>query len=141
MVAPMSEDNKAAARRFYEEFMPQGVIDAADELFSEDFTNHSAAPGAPAGREGARHQVRMLAEAFSNQSYEVHHVLADGDAVAVHCTWKATHTGEFMGIPATSKPISQKQVHVLRFEDGMIAEHWAVRDDLTMLRQMGIAPG
>ena len=137
----MSEDNKAAARRFYEEFMPQGVIDAADKLFSEDFVNHAAPPDAPGGREGARHQVKMLAEAFDEQSYEVHHVLADGDEVAVHCTWNATHTGEFMGIPATMKPIAQKQIHVLRFADGMIAEHWAVRDDLTMLRQMGIAPG
>ncbi len=137
----MSEENKAAARRFYEEFMPQGVIDAADELFSEGFTNHAAPPDAPPGREGARHQVRMLAEAFDEQSYDVHHVLADGDTVAVHCTWNATHTGEFMGIPATGKPIAQKQIHVLRFEGGMIAEHWAVRDDLTMLRQMGIAPG
>lgn len=137
----MSEENKAAARRFYEEFMPQGVIDAADELFSEDFVNHAAPPESPAGRAGARHQVKMLAEAFDEQSYDVHHVLADGDEVAVHCTWNATHTGEFMGIPATTKRIAQKQIHVLRFEGGMIAEHWAVRDDLTMLRQMGIAPG
>ena len=137
----MSEENKSAARRFYEEFMPQGVIDAADTLFSEDFTNHAAAPGAPAGREGARHQVRMLAEAFDDQSYDVHHVLGDGDTVAVHCTWNATHTGEFMGIPATQRKIAQQQIHVLRFQDGLIAEHWAVRDDLGMLRQMGIAPG
>ncbi len=137
----MSEDNKAAARRFYEEFMPQGVIDAADELFSEDFVNHAAPPEAPSGREGARHQVRMLAAAFSDQSYELHHVLTDGDCVAVHCTWNATHTGEFMGIPATRRRIAQQQIHVLRFEGGAIAEHWAVRDDLTMLRQMGIAPG
>ena len=137
----MSEENKAAARRFYEEFLPQGVIDAADELFSEDFVNHAAPPDAPAGRDGARHQVRMLAEAFSDQSYEVHHVLGDGDSVAVHCTWNATHTGEFMGIPATHRQIAQQQIHVLRFEDGLIAEHWAVRDDLGMLRQMGIAPG
>ena len=137
----MSEDNKTAARRFYEEFFPQGVLDAADELFSEDFTNHAAAPGAPAGREGARHQVRMLAEAFDDQAYDVHHVLGDGDTVAVHCTWNARHTGEFMGIPATGKSIAQQQIHVLRFQDGFIAEHWAVRDDLGMLRQMGIAPG
>jgi predicted ester cyclase len=68
-------------------------------------------------------------------------VLGDGDTVAVHCTWNATHTGEFMGIPATQKRIAQQQIHVLRLEDGFIAEHWAVRDDLGMLRQMGIAPG
>ena len=137
----MSEENKAAARRFYEEFMPQGVIDAADELFGEDFVNHAAPPDAPGGREGARHQVRMLAAAFSDQSYEVHHVLEDGGTVAVHCTWNATHTGDFMGIPATRRKIAQQQIHVLRFQDGLIAEHWAVRDDLGMLRQMGIAPG
>lgn len=137
----MSEENKAAARRFYEEFMPQGVIDAADELFSEDFVNHAAPPDAPTGRAGAHHQVEMLAKAFRDQSYDIHHLLGEGDTVAVHCTWNAVHSGEFMGIPATGKPIAQEQIHILRFVDGLVAEHWAVRDNLTMLRQMGIAPG
>jgi predicted ester cyclase len=29
-------------------------------------------------------------------------------------------------------------VHIYRVADGQIREHWAVRDDLSMLRQLGV---
>lgn len=129
------------AQRLYEQVMPSGDASSVAELFTDDFVNHAAPPGSPEGLEGARAQVEMLNAGFSDQNYEIHHVIEDGDLVAVHCTWSATHTGKFMGIPATRKSFNQRQVHILRIADGKVAEHWAVRDDLGMLRQMGIAPG
>lgn len=38
---------------------------------------------------------------FSDQQWDIHHVLAEGDMVAVHCTMRATHTGDLMGIAPT----------------------------------------
>jgi predicted ester cyclase len=29
---------------------------------------------------------------------------------------------------------------MFRFKDGKIAEHWAVRDDLGMMQQLGVLP-
>jgi hypothetical protein len=29
----------------------------------------------------------------------------------------------------------------VRFRDGKIAEHWGVRDDMTLMRQLGVIPG
>ena len=138
----MGEDRKALAKRFYAEIMPSGDADAAAALISDDFVNHATPPGAPEGPENVRFVVKMLADAFSDQSYDVHHVVTQDDIGMVHCTWKATHTGEFMGIPATGKSFAADQVHVFRFDsEDKVAEHWAVRDDLEMLRQLGIAPG
>jgi predicted ester cyclase len=31
-------------------------------------------------------------------------------------------------------------VHILRFQDGKAIERWAVRDDLTLMRQLGVLP-
>jgi predicted ester cyclase len=46
-----------------------------------------------------------------------------------------------MGIPPSGRHISVEQVHWLHVdEDGKIAEHWAVRDDLGMMRQLGVIP-
>ena len=139
----MGEDRKELARRFYAEIMPSGDAEAAAELISDDFVNHAAPPDAPpTGPDNVRHVVKMLADAFSDQRYDVHHAVVDGDIGVAHVTWHATHTGEFMGIPATGKSFAADQVHIFRFDaDDKVCEHWAVREDLEMLRQMGILPG
>jgi hypothetical protein len=40
------------------------------------------------------------------------------------------------------RPTAARQVHLLTFDDtGLIAEHLAIRDDVTVLRQLGALPG
>jgi predicted ester cyclase len=36
--------------------------------------------------------------------------------------------------------VAFRQVHIVRFQDGKVAEHWAVRDDLGLGRQLGAIP-
>jgi predicted ester cyclase len=82
----------------------------------------------------------MLQRAFSDRHYEIHHVIREGDTVVIHCTFTGRHTGEFMGLPPTNRPFAFRQIHIVRFEDGKGVEHWAVRDDLTFMRQLGAVP-
>ena len=65
-------------------------------------------------------------------------VAGEGDMVAIYCTLHARHTGELMGVPATNRPVAFRQVHLIRFEDGKGIEHWAVRDDLSLMRQLSV---
>jgi predicted ester cyclase len=95
----------------------------------------------PQGREGMKQVMLFLNRAFSDLRYDIHRVLADGDTVAIHCAMRGRHTGEFMGVPPTDRPVAFSQVHIVRFQDGKGIEHWAVRDDLTLLRQLGVFPG
>jgi predicted ester cyclase len=48
------------------------------------------------------------------------------------------HVGEFLGKPPTGKEFATKQIHVWRFEDGQVIEHWSVRDDLGQALQLGL---
>ena len=48
-----------------------------------------------------------------------------------------THDGAFFGIPPTGRRLVVRQAHMLRLHDGLIREHWAVRDDLGVLVQLG----
>lgn len=137
----MEQDRKALVRRFYEHTMATGDLEDLEERIAEDFTNLTTPEGLPQGRDNIRAVVQMLQEAFSDQRYEIHSLVEDGDEIALSCTWHATHTGDFMGIPATNKSFSARQAHFLRFSGEQLSAHWAVRDDLGMLRQMGILPG
>jgi predicted ester cyclase len=136
----MSDDNKARARRSWEEAFP--ALDEAmlAELIAPDLVAHNARPGSPAGLAGVVSTMHWLATVFSDQRWEIHHVLGDGDMVAVHATHHGRHTGELMGIPPTNRVVAYNYVHILRFHDGKAVEHWSVRDDMTLMRQLGVIP-
>ena len=68
--------------------------------------------------------------------------LADGDRVAARTTWSGTYQApEFRGVtvPGPAR-FAVEHVHIYRISDEKMIEHWVVRDDLTMLRQLGAIP-
>ena len=136
----MSKDIRAKARRTWEEVFPACDVAALDDLVAEDLIAHGARPGEPPGIEGVRRTMLWLGRVFSEQRWEIHHVIGDGDLVAVHATHHARHTGELMGIPPTNHVVAYDYVHILRFREGKAVEHWSVRDDMTLMRQLGVMP-
>ena len=134
-------ENKAAFRRIPEEVINTGNLDLADELFAPDYVEHVAVPpGTPSGVAGFKAYFALLRAAFPDLRYTVEAVLAEGDLVAGHVTVRGTHRGEFMGIPATGKPVTWTETHVGRFAGGKLVEHWGDSDDLGRLRQLGAGP-
>jgi predicted ester cyclase len=114
----------------------------APALFSPDYHDHNEPD-----QRGPQRPVtmgRQLRKAFPDLDYEVGGVIAEGDTVAIRMTLTGTHKGPLMGgfpLPATGRKVRMKMIHMLRMEHGKIAEHWAVRDDLGMMRQLGLLPG
>ena len=55
-------------------------------------------------------------------------------------TITGTHEASAMplldGLEPTGRRIEWEFVHLFRVRDGLIVEHWAVRDDLGLLRQL-----
>jgi predicted ester cyclase len=84
--------------------------------------------------------VRALRSAFADLHYEEQEVIAAGDKVALIVKVSGKHTGNFFVIPPTGNRISYQAVHIFRIDDdGMIAEHKAIRDDLSLMVQLGAA--
>jgi predicted ester cyclase len=133
-------DIKTAARRVLEEIFPADGEAALAEAISEDFVNHEAPAGTPPGPGSVSYYMHLLASAFSEQRWTIHQVLAEGDTVVVYCTHNGRHTGDFFDLPATGRSFAYRQVHIIRFADGKGAEHWAVSDDASLMRQLA-APG
>jgi predicted ester cyclase len=134
------ERNKANARRCFEEIFPACDVEALAEIVAPDVVSRGRRPDEPTGFEGVKRTMLWLATVFSDQRWEVHDVLGDGDLVAVHLTHHARHTGDLMGIPPTGREVAYQYVHFLRFRDGKMVEQWGVRDDMTLMRQLGVVP-
>lgn len=84
--------------------------------------------------------MHMLANAFSDQRWTIHRVLAECDTVVLHCTHSGRHTGEFMGLAPTGRTFAYRQIHIVRVVNGKGVEHWAVRDDASLMRQLTGGP-
>jgi steroid delta-isomerase-like uncharacterized protein len=138
----MSRDNKAFYSRMFEKVWNNGDSNgnAIDEFYAPDVVIHSAAPGLPAGIDGVKATISSFKGGISGFELGIQFMLADGDKVAAHWTITGTHSGEFMQVPATGKPIDYHGVSVVRIEDGKVAEIWGASDGLGLMQQLGAFP-
>lgn len=134
-----AEDNKATARRWYEEVFNAGNLDLIHELFAPNFVDHDPVNPLP-GLEGVRQVVGMYRGAFPDLHITVEDWVAEGDKVVTRFRAQGTHKGPLMGIPPTEKQVTVTGIDMLGFEHGTISEHWGTRDDLGMLQQLGAVP-
>ena len=134
------ERNKAGFRRMYEEGLNRGNLAVADELIDPECLDHEAHPGGNRGPESMRGLITMLRTAFPDLSFTIEALVAEGDTVAGRLTMNGTHAGPLMGMPPTGRKVRQASMHFVRFRDGKAIEHWGVRDDMGMMRQMGLMP-
>ena len=114
--------------------------DVVDELFAEDFVNHSQPPNLPQGREGFKALTSMYKSAFPNMSMVLEDLLADGDRVIVRWVSTGKHEGEFNGIPATGKEVRVTGIGIDRIAGGKVAESWGEFDLAGLLMQIGAVP-
>ena len=134
------EANKAAIRRFYEEFLSRGDLAVADELCAPDYAAHFLPPWAPNGVEGLKQILTMYRTAFPDVRSTIEDLIAEGDQVIARATTRGTHRGAFMGIPPTGKQVAVIGIDAFRLVDGKIVEHWLNRDDVGILQQLGMMP-
>ena len=135
----MADDVRATMTRLYEGIR-EGNFDLFDELVDENVVEHEEFPGIPPGREGVKQFFGMMSEAFDGFRFDVEDIVVEGDKGAARVTMKGTHSGEFMGVPATGKQVSVSAIDIFRLADGKIVEHWGVTDAMALMQQLGAIP-
>lgn len=135
-----SEAAKAVVRRNTEEVQSKGNFDVFEELFADDFLDHTPQPNMTPDKAGARGLYKALREAFPDFRAVIHWQTADGEVVTTFKTYHGTHKGTFLGIPPTGKKIQFETVDSMRVHDGRIKEHWGVANLLSLVQQLGAWP-
>jgi steroid delta-isomerase-like uncharacterized protein len=140
-----AEESKTLSRRFWEEVADQRNLDLAGKLFVPHYVHHD--PGLPPemqqGRDAYLQHLPMFYAAFPDFRLAIDDTIAEGDKVATRWSFRGTHQGELMGIPATGKQVAASGITIQRVADGKIVEGWTLFDALGMLQQLGeaLAPG
>lgn len=134
--------------------MGSGSLADFGVLYTSDVVNREAEAEPPdtrgTGPAALYATALWLRTAFSDLTWAVHDVAHDHDLVVVHATMSGRQTGPFVAygpdaevsvaFPPRGRTFAVTQTHWFRMRDGLIAEHWANRDDLGMGQQLGWNP-
>ena len=131
-----AETNTAVALRVHAHAMPAGTASVLRRLLAPGFRNHDVRPGCSGGAEALVATMHWFHDAFSDQRVEVLHAVAEEDLVALHVAFSARHTGFFRGLPPTRRRFTVREMHMVRLAGGLEAEHWVVRDEAWLEREL-----
>ena len=115
-------------------------LDEAFELYDPHYIYHGPGGQELRGRDGIRGLWEAFLTAFPDLTASVDEAISEGDNVALRWNVKGTHTGDFLGIPASGKSITLPITEVFRVENGILAEAWDQYDRLHLLEQIGAVP-
>jgi steroid delta-isomerase-like uncharacterized protein len=132
-------DKRDLARRWFAEVMNQGNEDVIDEICAPNFVDHDPLPGTGPDRDGIHQFVKQVRSAFPDLETTVDDMLVEGDEIAVRSTFRGTHEGDFMGIPATGKKVEVANYDFVRMENDQAVEHWGTIDSAALMEQLGAA--
>ena len=136
----ISDAAESVVRRNTEEVQGQGKFEVFEQLFADDFVDHTTQPGTTPDKAGVRKLYTYLRQAFPDFHAEIHWQLADGDRVTTYKTYRGTHRGEFLGVAPTGRKVQFETVDVMRVQDGKITEHWGVANLFSLMQQLGPLP-
>jgi predicted ester cyclase len=134
------EAAKAVVRRNTEEVQGGGNYALFDELFADDFLDHTPQPNCTPDKAGALGLYKTLRAAFPDFHADIHWQRVDGDVVTTYKTYHGTHQGAMFGIAPTGRKIHFETVDAMRVQNGKITEHWGVANLFSLLQQLGAWP-
>ena len=134
----MSEENKARARRFYEEVITQKKLHVIDELCDPAVVDHSALPGQAPGAVGLKQSFADMLAGLPDLRITVHDMIAEGDLVVARFTAEGTHTGTIFGTAPTGKRVSFRGLDMIRIKNGRAIEVWHEGNDVDIFMQLGV---
>ncbi len=131
------EENKIVVRRLVEDLFNTGELAIADEVLAEGYVDHSASFTEVPGRENIGLAVSGWLDAFPDTVSTARDLVAEGDTVAARWTTRATHRGEFMGVPPTGGEIEVTWYGVFRVSEGKIVDSWDTFNVVELMQQLG----
>lgn len=105
--------------------------------FSPDVVMH-AEPEDVIGIEGMRDHYAAYHIGFPGFEFRILDIFGQGDKLVKHWHFRGTHSGEFLGIPATGRVVELEGITIVEMKNGRIVSERAFMDKLSMFAQLGV---
>ncbi len=132
------ESNKQLCRDYFKAFLVKDT-DWMERHIHADFVRHDAGlPFEVRGPAGVAQLHDVLMPAFPDMQLPLQDFVAEGEKVLVRLRVQGTHTGTFGDLAATGRKVDIGVLDLFQIRDDVIVEHWAMLDNLGMLKQLGV---
>jgi predicted ester cyclase len=135
-------ENERIVRALHEAFNRQD-FEAAAQFVAPEARNH----GEIVGRQGFLFVWNDIATRSPDVTLEILTLVTDGEWVVTRNLYSGTHAGAqripvdggfLVNVKPTNRRFSVQHIHMYRVQDGLVTEHWANRDDILMMEQLGL---
>lgn len=138
------QENIQWVRAFFEN-INRKTLDASDAFTAEDAQISVPGSPAPLTREQYKQYLQAFIDAFSDLTFTVHDIIADGDKVAAVWSGVGTNDGGLRTLTGQTLPVTQRRGDVpgasfVEFLNGKIIRHQINFDQMTLLGQLGLLP-
>jgi steroid delta-isomerase-like uncharacterized protein len=133
-------ENKAIVQRLVDEGWNGKQLKAFDALLAPNFTNHDPNNLQATDLNSLKQFVQAVWSGFPDFFVQITDAIGEQDHVAKCWVARGTHTGEFMGIPATGKQVRFGGTTIYQLSGGKIADISWSYDMLGLLQQLGVVP-
>jgi len=132
----LQEQNKALAKRAFEELLSKGKFELAEQLYAKDFVNHGIHRDISLDEDQAA--LKGWHQAFPDLAITPEKLIAEGDLVTIYWIARGTNAGTGSGLPATGKKAEQSGITIWRIVNNKIKEEWSAFDQLSLMQQLGL---
>jgi steroid delta-isomerase-like uncharacterized protein len=133
------EENKAIAKRYFEEFWNGGNTAVVDELCAPDIHVYAPLVGDFNGREAVKNFIGPIHDAIEDYHFDMTRPLvAEGDTVL--CCWHANGIvkKDIGFFPGSGTTIDFTGVAIYKIIDGRIQEEFTEEDGMKVFQQLGL---
>ena len=134
------QEIREVGRRFVDEVLNKQNLAAADELVAEDYVELDPLPGQEQGREGLKQILAMFFAAFPDLRWTVEEDAVEREKLWSRFTWRGTHRGDFLGIPATGNQVEVNGVVIDSIVEGKMVDSRILMNELSLMQQLGVIP-
>jgi steroid delta-isomerase-like uncharacterized protein len=134
--AAQSKKNVDFYTKVWEQVINEGKVNVLDTAYAESIVLHTLPE--IKGIKDAKAYYAGFVTGFSNRKFTVKRMFADGENLVKHWQFTGTHTGVFMGIPATGRTVNIEGSTIAKIVDGKIVEEQDFMDNMSFLKQLGL---
>lgn len=135
----MTTDNKELVRKLYSEAWERGNLDFIYELYAEGVEIHmQGVPEDPFGPAPMVQLVSMARTAAPGLRVTIDDLISEYDKVVALITIHGGFQGQVSGAKPRENVSVWRRIDVYRFHNGLVVEQWSDRNDITLLRDIGV---